>query len=187
VEVRVVDDQYHDVLAGEPGEIVVRAPGLMRGYLNRPEATVEMMRGGWMHTGDIGRIDARGFVYLQGRKKDIVRRGGENVSAAEVDGVLRSHPGIMDAAVIPVPDSLRGEEVKAYVVLVEGLTAGSLPPEKLVQFCADRVAAYKIPRYIEYRLTDFPRTPSMRVDKKRLLEEWQSDVTTRAWDREQSK
>jgi crotonobetaine/carnitine-CoA ligase len=74
VEVRVVDDQDHDVAAGEPGEILVRAPGLMRGYLNRPEATAEMMRGGWMHTGDIGRIDSRGFVYLQGRKKDIVRR-----------------------------------------------------------------------------------------------------------------
>jgi crotonobetaine/carnitine-CoA ligase len=187
VEVRVVDDRDHDVVAGEPGEIVVRAPGLMRGYLNRPEATAEMMRGGWMHTGDIGRIDAAGFVSLQGRKKDIVRRGGENVSAAEVEGVLRSHPGIMDAAVVPVPDSLRGEEVKAYVVLVEGLAAGSVPPEELVQFCADRVAPHKIPRYIEYRVTDFPRTPSMRVDKKRLLEERPSDVTSRAWDREQHK
>src|SRR5258708_13724204 len=138
-----------------------------------------MMGGGWMHTGDIGRIDLTGFLDLQGRKKDIVRRGGENVSAAEVEGVLRSHPGIMDAAVVPVPDSLRGEEVKAYVVLVEGLTAGSVPPEELVQFCADRVAAYKIPPYIEYRVTHFPRTPSMRVDKKRLLEQQQTDLTSR--------
>jgi crotonobetaine/carnitine-CoA ligase len=144
-----------------------------------------MMRGGWLHSGEIGRIDSRGFVYLQGRKKDIVRRGGENVSAAEVEGVLRSHPGVLDAAVVAVPDSLRGEEVKACVVLVEGVTAGSLPPEELVRFCADRLAAYKIPRYIEYRLTDLPRTPSMRVDKKRLLEQQESDLVGRSWDREQ--
>jgi crotonobetaine/carnitine-CoA ligase len=184
VEVRIVDDEDRDVVAGDPGEIVLRAPGLMRGYLNRPDATAEMMRGGWLHTGDIGRLDTRGFVYLQGRKKDIVRRGGENVSAAEVESVLRSHPGILDVAVVAVPDWLRGEEVKAYVVLAEGITVGSVPPQQLVQFCAGRLAPFKIPRYIEYRTTDFPRTPSMRVDKKRLLDE-QTDLIGRSWDREQ--
>jgi carnitine-CoA ligase len=185
VEVRVVDDQDHEVATGELGEIIVRAPGLMRGYWHRPDATAEMMRGGWMHTGDIGRIDADGFVFLRGRKKDIVRRGGENVSAAEVEEVLRSHPSVVDAAVVAVPDALRGEEVKAYIVLVEGASAMTLPPGELAGFCKERLAAYKVPRYFEYQQSDFPRTPSMRVDKGRLVEQARGDLAGRSWDREQ--
>jgi len=184
VELRVVDDGEADVRIGQPGELWVRAPGLFAGYLNQPEATASAMRGGWYRTGDLVRADAQGFYYFLGRKKDMVRRGGENIAAAEVEEVLRAHPKIRDAAVIPVPDDIRGEEVKAYVVLAEGCVADDLRPEEIVAHCADRLAAFKVPRYVEYRSADFPRTPTMRVRKEELKAV--PDLTANAWDRERS-
>src|SRR5579864_391644 len=183
VTVRLADEEGRDVGLGEPGEILIQAPGLMRGYLNRPDATAEAMRSGWLHTGDIGRWDERGFLYFLGRKKDIIRRSGENVSAAEVEDVLRSHPLVLEAAVVPVPDELRGEEVKAYVALVEDASADEVTPIDLVRHCAGRLAKHKVPRYIEYRTEPFPRTPSMRVKKSALLAEM-GDPTADAWDRD---
>jgi crotonobetaine/carnitine-CoA ligase len=121
-----------------------------------------------------------------GRKKEIIRRSGENISAAEVEAVLRSNPKILEVAVVPVPDELRGEEVKAYVQLNAGETDRTVPPEELIDFCKANLAAYKIPRYIEYRLTDFERTPSMRVHKQSLLKE-KSDLRVGSWDRETGK
>jgi acyl-CoA synthetase (AMP-forming)/AMP-acid ligase II len=156
VELRVVDDAEADVPAGQAGELLVRAPGLFAGYLNQPEATAAALRGGWYRTGDLVRADAQGLYYFLGRKKDMVRRGGENIAAAEVEEVLRTHPKIRDAAVIPVPDEIRGEEVKAYVLLAEGCETDELPPEEIVAHCTDRLAAFKVPRYIEYRTDDFP-------------------------------
>ncbi len=185
VELRVVDDGGRDVPRGEPGEAVVRGPGMFRGYLNRPDATAEALRAGWYHTGDLVRQDERGFVYFLGRKKDIVRRSGENIAAAEVEAVLRLLPRVKDSAVIPVPDEIRGEEVKAYVLLVDGATPGDLPPEEIVRHCEARLAAFKVPRYIEYRTGDFPRTPSMKVQKQELKAE-KSDHTQGAWDRERA-
>ncbi len=185
VELRVVDDDGRDVRGGDPGEAVIRAPGMFRGYFNRPDATAEVLRSGWYHTGDVVRQDARGFVYFLGRKKDIVRRSGENIAAAEVEAVLRLLPQVKDSAVIPVPDEIRGEEVKAYVLLVDGLTPADLPPEEIVRHCEQRLAGFKVPRYIEYRTGDFPRTPSMKVQKQDLKAE-KSDHTRDAWDREQA-
>jgi len=183
VELRLLDDDGREVPAGAVGEFVMRAPGMMRGYLNRPEATAEAIRDGWFYTGDLGRADERGFLYFVGRKKDMIRRGGENVSAAEIEAVLRSHPAVLDAAVIPVPDALRGEEIKAYILPVAGASAESVPPQELVALCAEHLAPFKIPRYFEYRATDFPRTPSMRVQKEVLRAE-RPDLTAGAWDRE---
>jgi crotonobetaine/carnitine-CoA ligase len=182
VELRVVDDAEEDVPVGQPGELLARAPGLFGGYLNQPEATAAAMRGGWYHTGDIVRADVEGFYYFLGRTKDMVRRGGENIAAAEVEEALRAHPKIRDAAVIPVPDDIRGEEVKAYVLLAEGCAAADLPPDEIVAHCADRLAAFKVPRYVEYRTADFPRTPTMRVRKEELKAA--PDLTANAWDRE---
>jgi len=182
VELRVVDDAEDDVQVGQAGELLMRAPGLFAGYLNQPEATAAAMRGGWYRTGDLVRADAQGFYYFLGRKKDMVRRGGENIAAAEVEAVLRAHPKIQDAAVIPVPDDIRGEEVKAYVLLAEGCVADDLPPEEIVAHCADRLAAFKVPRYVEYRSADFPRTPTMRVRKEELKAA--PDLTADSWDRE---
>lgn len=182
VELRVVDDGDSDVAVGEAGELLLRGPGLFLGYLNQPAATADAMRGGWYHTGDLVRADDRGFFYFHGRKKDMVRRGGENIAAAEVEEVLRAHPRIRDAAVIAVPDEIRGEEVKAYVLLAERCTADDLPPAAIVAHCADRLAAFKVPRYIEYRTMAFPRTPTMRVRKEELKAA--GDLTANAWDRE---
>lgn len=185
VSVRIVDDEGHDVPVGTSGEILIRGPEMFRGYLNRPDATAEAMRDGWYHSGDLGCFDERGFVYFLGRKKDIIRRSGENLSASEVEAVLRLHPKVLDAAVIPVPDEIRGEEVKAYVQLVEGVTPETVPPEELTAFCASKLAAFKVPRYLEYRLTDFPRTPSMRIQKEQLKRE-REDLIAGVWDRERA-
>jgi crotonobetaine/carnitine-CoA ligase len=158
---------------------------MFRGYLNRPEATAEVMREGWLRTGDLGRADERGFLYFVGRKKDIVRRSGQNISATEVEDVLRSHPKILDAAVIAVADELRGEEVKAYILPADGESQETVPPEDLVAFCAERLSAFKVPRYIEYRSSDFARTPSMRI-RKEILRQERPDLSAGAWDRERS-
>lgn len=179
-EVAIVDSAGAEVTGDEIGEIVVRAPGLMRGYLNRPEATAETYRGGWLHTGDLGRRDSHGFLYFQGRMKDIIRRAGENIAAAEVETVLRSHPGVLEAAAVPTPDTLLGEEVKVHVLLAGEHTPESVPPAELIAFSAARLARYKVPRFLEYRVEDFDRTPSMRVKKESLD---RSSDPARVWDR----
>jgi crotonobetaine/carnitine-CoA ligase len=181
-EIRLVDDEGRDVPVGESGELLVRSPGLFRGYLNRPDETAAVLRDGWFHTGDLASRDERGFYYFLGRKKDIIRRSGENVAAAEIEDVIRSHPKVQEVAVIPVPDELRGEEIKAYLLPVEGESPETIPPEEIVRHCADRLAKYKVPRYVEYRDTDFERTPSLRV-RKELLKA-QGDLVAGAWDRE---
>jgi crotonobetaine/carnitine-CoA ligase len=183
VELRVVDEQGRDVPRGRQGEALVRGPGMFSGYYNRPEATAEALRDGWYHTGDLVRQDERGFVFFEGRKKDIIRRGGENVAAAEVEAVLRLIPQVKDAAVLPVPDEIHGEEIKAYVLMNDGSTAADLPPEEIVAFCAARLAPFKVPRFIEYRTGDFPRTPSTRVQKQELKAE-KADLREGAWDRD---
>lgn len=185
VELRLVGDDRADVPAGATGEVVMRGPGMFRGYLNRPEATQQAMPDGWLRTGDLCRQDERGFLYFMGRKKDIIRRSGMNLTASEVEDALRAHPVILDAAVVPVPDRERGEEVKAYLLLADGQTEADLPGEKVVEFCADRLAWYKVPRYLEYRATDFPRTPSMRV-RKEVLKAERPDLTKGCWDRDQA-
>src|SRR5262249_6369569 len=133
-QVRIAAPGGEDAGDGQTGEIVVRAPGLMRGYLNRPEATADTLRGGWLHTGDLGRRDSRGILYFQGRIKDIIRRLGENIAATEVENVLRSHPKVLEVAAVPVPDDLRGEEVKVHVLLTAGETAVSCPHGRVIAF-----------------------------------------------------
>jgi crotonobetaine/carnitine-CoA ligase len=136
-----------------------------------------VFRGGWFHTGDLGRMDDADRVYLVGRIKDMVRRAGENVSAREVEDVLMTHPDVQLAAVVGVPDDLRGEEIKAYLVLADtGRDARGIADE-LVGFCADRLARFKVPRYWEVR-ADLPLTASHRVAKAGL-----AAVTGRTWDR----
>jgi crotonobetaine/carnitine-CoA ligase len=183
VTIRLVDETGADVPPGATGEFWIKGPGLMRGYLGRPEATAEVLQDGWFHTGDLGRQDERGLYYFAGRKKDIIRRSGENLAAAEVEEVLRAHPKVLEAAVIGVPDDLRGEEVKAFILPVDGHSAATVPPWELAAWCAARLAAYKVPRYIEYRTTDFPRTPSLRVAKT-LLRTPEHDRQAPVWDRE---
>jgi crotonobetaine/carnitine-CoA ligase len=179
-DVRVLNPDGTPAAIDQPGEIVVRAPGMMRGYLNRPEATAETFRGGWLHTGDLGRRDAAGYLYFLGRIKDVIRRGGENIAAAEVETVLRSHPNVLEVAAVAVSDELLGEEVKVHILLGNGHSPRSVPPAELILFSAERLARYKVPRFVEYREQDFDRTPSMRVKKESLD---RSAAPGRVWDR----
>jgi crotonobetaine/carnitine-CoA ligase len=182
VDLRIVDDQGREATPGIPGEILVRAPDMFRGYLNRPQETERAFVNGWYRTGDVGTRDERGFVYFVARAKDVVRRGEQNIAATEVETVLRSHPLVADVAVIAVPDDIRGEEVKAYVLLVDGASPRECPPQALIDHCEQALAAFKVPRYIAYRTGDFPRTPSMRI-RKELLRAESGDLRAGAWDR----
>jgi carnitine-CoA ligase len=165
--VQITDTDGRPVPAGETGEITLAGAGMMDGYYNDPEATARAMRDGWFRTGDLGRMDSLGRVYHVGRIKDTIRRSGENVAAREVEEVLLTHPRIRLAAVIGVPDEIRGEEVKACYVTSEGLT--DVRPDELAEYCGERLAAFKVPRYWQ-PATDLPRTDSERVIKKRLGE-----------------
>ena len=182
VELRVVDAEDNDVEVGTIGEMILRAPGLMKGYLNRPEANAEAFRGEWFHTGDLGIVDENGFLYFQGRNKDIVRRNGENIAAAEVENVLRGHTKVIEAAVVPVPDPLRGEEVKIFILLESDDAKHAVTPDELIDYCSTRLARYKIRRFVEFRVDDFERTPSMRVKKQELSRS--VDDHHVVWDRE---
>ena len=165
-EVRIVDAQDRTVPTGEVGEIVARGPQLMRGYWNLPEASHEALRGGWMHTGDAGRMDAEGYVYISDRVKDMIVSGGENVYPREVEEVLFQHPAIADVAVIGVPDEKWGESVKAIVVLREGAAAEAAA---LLEHCQGRLAGYKRPRSVDF-VAELPRNPSGKVLKRELRE-----------------
>jgi len=181
-EVRLVDDEGSDVPQGRTGELLIRGPGMFKGYYKKPAETAEAFEeGGWFHTGDLFRQDEAGYYYIVGRKKDMIRRSGDNISATEVEHVLTSHPLILSAAVVPVPDENRGEEVKAYVVLAEGRTPQDLPPEEILVYCGERIADFKVPRYIEYR-AGFEMTPSDKV-KKHLLTEEKGDPAVGCFDR----
>ena len=180
-EVRVVDAQDRAVPTGTPGELVLRGVGLMDGYYRNPRATAEAFRNGWLHTGDIVRRDGQGRLYYLSRMKDMIRRSGENIAAAEVEDVIMRHPGVRLATVIAVADDLRGEEVLAYVVPGECVSQDEVDPATLSAFCAERLARFKVPRYWKYR-DDLPRTPSERVRKDTLREE-HDDPRTGAWDR----
>jgi crotonobetaine/carnitine-CoA ligase len=167
-DVRVVDEDDNEVPPGEPGELVVRGEPMMLGYWRKPEATAKAIRDGWMHTGDLAVCDSKGDFRLVGRIKDMVRRTGENISATEVEGVLVEHDAVAVAAVVPVPDLLRGEEVKAYLLLRDGVGADEVDPQAVVDFAKERLAYFKVPRYIEF-VDDLPRTPSERVEKHKLI------------------
>lgn len=184
VHIRIVDREGRDVATGEAGEALIGGIDLFRGYLNRPDATAEATAdGGWYRSGDVVRRDERGLLYFVGRLKEIIRRSGENVSASEVEAVLGAHPKITEAAVVPVPDTMRGEEVKAHLLLPPGLTAADVPPEEVIAWCAGRLAPFKVPRFLEYRTGDFPRLPSMKVNKQALRSE-RADPRDGSWDRE---
>jgi long-chain acyl-CoA synthetase len=171
IELRVVDSQDEDVTCGEIGEIVVRGPSVMLGYWNQPKATAEALRGGWMHTGDMGSLDEDGYLYLADRKKDMIISGGENVYSTEVEAVLYEHPAVLEAAVIGVPDPVWGETVKALVVLKPARTATA---QGLQTFCRERIAGYKIPRSVEF-LETLPKTATGKISKNDLRAPyWQS-------------
>lgn len=163
-EMRIVDEFGNPLPNGTTGEIAVRGPQLMRRYYNRPEETEKAMRGGWLHTGDAGMIDAEGFLFVQDRVKDMIISGGENVYPSVVENVLYQHPAVAEAAVIGVPDKKWGETVKAVVVLKAGVTATE---EQIINFCKGKLAGFERPTSVDFEAT-LPRNPSGKVLKRVL-------------------
>ena len=153
---------------------------MMNGYLDEPGATRAVFDGGWFHTGDLGRVDEEGFLYLVGRAKDMIRRSGENVSAFEVEQAVERHPGVELAACVAVPDDVRGEEVKVYVVLKDPQPGPELLEAGLIEHCAGLLARFKVPRYWEYR-SGLPLTQSNKVAKSVLVAE-SEDPRAGSWD-----
>ena len=168
IEARVVDDQDRDVDVGELGEIVCRGPLLMDKYLNLPTATGEALRGGWMHTGDVGYIDQEGYFYVTDRKKDMIVSGGENVYPREVEDVLYEHPDILEAAVIGVPDDKWGERVHAVLVPRAG---AELRAESVISFARTRLAGYKLPKTVDM-VSALPKNATGKVAKNELRKAW---------------
>jgi len=165
-EVRVVDPAtLEDLPVGEHGEIWLKTPQLMKGYLGKPEETAKVITAdGWFRTGDMGRVDEGGFVFVEDRLKDMIISGGENIYSVEVERALTDHPAVLDAAVFGIPDEKWGESVKAVVELSAGQ---QVTPEELIAWCRDRLAHYKCPRSIDI-MTELPRNPTGKLLKKDL-------------------
>ena len=180
---RIADEHGRTLSPGEIGELLVRGPGMFDGYYRKPEATAAAFHGDWFRTGDLARQDERGYFYFIGRMKDMIRRSGENIAAREVEQVLDGIPGVAESAAVPVADRERGEEVKAYIVLKKGVTQDDLPPERIIEHCAKDLAAFKVPRFLEYRKIPLPRNPAgTKILKPELLKE-KPDLRAGSWDR----
>jgi long-chain acyl-CoA synthetase len=170
VEMRLIDDNWNTVPAGEIGEIAIRGPNVMKGYWNKPEATAEVMRGGgevggsWFRTGDMARVDEDGYYFIVDRKKDLIIRGGYNVYPREIEEVLHEHPAVAEVAVIGIPHPDLGEEVGAAVALKPGASATA---DELRAFAKDRVAAYKYPRRV-WLVDELPKGPTGKIMRREV-------------------
>ncbi len=162
-QVWAADDEGRELPPGEEGELIVRGP-LMEGYYNNPRATAEMMRDGVLHTGDIGRVDEDGYIFITGRKRDMIIIKGQNVFPSDIEFVLSTHPRVAGVAALGIPDGLRGEIVGAVVSLKDGQTATE---QELKKYCIERMANYKAPKQVIF-VKSLPRDCSGRVDKEVL-------------------
>jgi long-chain acyl-CoA synthetase len=167
-DVKVVDADGNELPTSEAGELWIYGPNVVRGYFGKPEATAQSFSDGWLHTGDVAKIDSEGFVYILDRAKDMLIRGGENVYCVEVEDVLYSHPAVMDAAVVGIAHRVLGEEVGAVVQLAPGFSA---TPTELRAYAAERLAAFKVPVRIELRNEPLPRNPNGKIMKRELKRE----------------
>jgi long-chain acyl-CoA synthetase len=167
VEVKVVGTEGREVRAGEVGELAVRGGNVMKGYLNRPQDTREVLRDGWLYTGDLARLDEDGYLYIAGRKKELIIVGGLNVYPGEVERVLVEHPAVLEAAAFGVDDPARGEAVWAAVVLCPDHSASD---RDLRAFCREKLATYKVPRGVEIR-SELPKNALGKVMRHVLREE----------------
>jgi long-chain acyl-CoA synthetase len=163
-EARIVEEMDRDVGRGKVGELIIRGPGVMKGYLHQPEATEQTLRGGWLHTGDLARQDEEGYIYIVDRKKDMVIRGGYNVYPREVEEILYTHPAVSEAAVLGVPHPDLGEEVAALVVLRPGV---NVTPEEIRAFVKEKVAPYKYPRVVKL-VRELPKSATGKVLKRAI-------------------
>ncbi|WP_027415897.1 AMP-binding protein [Aneurinibacillus terranovensis] len=172
-EVKIIDDFGNEVPQGEAGQIIVKGvPGrtLMKGYFNNQAATGEALQNGWLYTGDNARIDEDGYFFFVDRKKDMIKRAGENVAANEIEKVIAEHPSVFECAVIGIPDEIRDETIKAYVILREDRNATE---EEIIAFCQSRLAKFKVPEYVEF-VGQLPRTSVGKI-QKHLLRKWHEE------------
>jgi crotonobetaine/carnitine-CoA ligase len=178
-EVRVVDDDDLALGPRQTGEIIIRPREpytMMSGYYKMPEETLRAFRNLWFHTGDLGYLDEDGFLYFVGRKKEAIRRRGENISAYEVERIVNQHPSVLESAAVAAPSELGEDEVKVVIVLKDG---ERLDPVDLIRFCEERMAYFMVPRFVEFR-DALPKTPTERVEKYKLKESHGPET----WDRE---
>jgi long-chain acyl-CoA synthetase len=163
-QIRVGDDQGADVPTGSIGEVLIRGPKVFSGYWRDPEATEKAFVDGWFRTGDLGRLDQDGFLYIEDRKKDMIVSGGENIYPAEVENVLAKHPAVADVAVIGVPDAKWGEAVKAVVVPGQGT---EVTAQELITFAREHLAGFKLPKSVDFTEV-LPRNPSGKLLKREI-------------------
>jgi long-chain acyl-CoA synthetase len=175
VDVRVVDSSGHDLPPGEIGEVVVRGPNVMQGYWNKPEQTADALRHGWYHSGDLGCMNAQGYIFLVDRAKDMIISGGENIYSTEVEEILYKHPAVLEAAVFGVPDATWGEAVHAVVVPRPGQPVDAV---NLIAFCREHIAGYKVPKQIDLRSDPLPKSGPGKVLKRELRAPFWASHTT---------
>ena len=170
VLLRVVDVEGNEVQPGEVGELTVRSPGNTIGYWNRPEATAETLRDGWLYTGDLVKQDAEGYYWFAGRKKELIIRGGSNISPQEVEAVLYQHPAVVEAGVIGIPDETWGEVVVAYVAKKEGVSATEA---ELIEFAKKQIAVHKVPEKVVF-LPSLPKSAVGKIQRRALKEHYRN-------------
>jgi len=168
VKIKIVGENGRELPSGETGEIVCRGPNVMKGYYNNSASTKEVLREGWLYTGDVGIIDRNGYLYLTGRKKELIVSGGDNIYPAEIETVLHRHPLILEAAVIGVPDEYWGESVKAIVVTKSGK---AIDEQEVIEYCKSRLASYKKPKSVDF-IDALPKNAAGKVMKDELLKRY---------------
>jgi acyl-CoA synthetase (AMP-forming)/AMP-acid ligase II len=167
-EIRIVDEQGTDVPMGEVGEIIGRSEAMMKRYWKLPKESAKKLKDGWLHTGDLGKFDEDGYIYIVDRKNDMIISGGVNIYPREVEEVLYQHPSVFEASVIGVPDDYWGEAVKAIIVLKEGTTASE---EGVIKFCGEHLAGYKKPKSVEF-WKELPKSPQGKILKRAIRERY---------------
>jgi len=163
--IRLVDEKGVDVPDGETGEIIIAGPTVMKGYYKKPEATAATIRNGWLYTGDLGRFDEEGYLFIVGRVKDMIIRGGMNIYPQEVENVISRIPGVEECCVVGIEEPRWGQEVLALIKTTDGT---SLSEEEIIRTCRERLAAYKCPRHVRF-LDSFPKTATGKIKKNELV------------------
>ncbi|MCZ6635178.1 MAG: AMP-binding protein [bacterium] len=168
VEIRIFDPDDNELPHGQLGEIVTRSDLVMKGYWRNPEATAETLRNGWLHTGDIGYMDEKGYLFIMDRSKDLIISGGENIYPREIEEVIIQHPAVREVAVVGAPDPQWGEAIKAIVSTVPGET---VTEEELIDFCKDHIASFKKPKSVDF-VDELPKNNYGKILKRELRAEY---------------